>query len=602
MKSPTIVIAGAGHAGLEAAYAVSRMGGNAILVTMDTGAIGRASCNPAIGGLAKGHLVKEIDALGGMMGRIADLAGIQFKMLNRSKGRAVWSPRAQIDKVKYSQQAFQMISAQQNVTILADEVVDFSVNVSSVVAAVLKDGSTLPCDGLIITAGTFLNGLIHIGSKSFKAGRFGEQPSIGLSESFIRNGFKIGRLKTGTPPRIHRNSIDWGLTEESCGDKNPVPFSALTPTPFNPKNIACNIVHTNPNSHDILKDNIELSAMYSGKISGVGPRYCPSIEDKIIRFSDRDQHQLYLEPEWVGSHQIYVNGFSTSMPEFIQLETLRTIPALKNVELIRPGYAIEYDYCFSSQLKSSLESKAISGLFFAGQVNGTSGYEEAAAQGLIAGINAVSKIKNDQEFILTRQDGYIGVLIDDLITKDINEPYRMFTSSAEFRLSFRPDNADLRLTEKGAAIGCVPPERVEMVLRRGNNIDKIKSALSENKVRVSVDLKKRADDYLKQNGVSIADLQKLIPVLSEFNSSDLFTAETDIKYSGYLEREKIRMNQMKNIEDVIIPANFDYRKINNLSNEAREKLGRIQPQTLGQASRIAGVSPSDIFAISVRLR
>ena len=602
MNIPTVVVAGAGHAGLEAAHAISRMGGRAILVTMDKAAIGRASCNPAIGGLAKGHLVKEIDALGGMMGMMADLAGIQFKMLNRSKGRAVWGPRAQIDKVEYSRLAIHHISQQKNIKVLQGEVVDFSVDKASIKTAILRDGTVLTCDCLIITSGTFLNGLIHIGKRTFPAGRFGEIPANGLSESLLNYGFKIGRLKTGTPPRIHRDSVDWSETEISGGDSTPIPFSTQTSRPFKPPNQTCHIVYTNTECHNLLFDNIKLSAMYSGQISGIGPRYCPSIEDKIVRFSDRGHHQLFLEPEWRDSHQIYVNGFSTSMPESVQIQALRSIHALRGVKLIRPGYAIEYDYCIPSQLTASLESKALKGLFFAGQINGTSGYEEAAAQGLIAGINAIAKINKKREFVLTRQDGYIGVLIDDLITKNITEPYRMFTSSAEFRLSFRSDNADLRLTQKGFEIGCVSKKQCEKMNSRRNKIESVRTILSKNNIPIIDGLKKRADEYLKQNGVSIAEISEILPELNIYDEQDLFTAETDIKYSGYLAREKIRMEQMKGIESVLIPYEIDYSQINNLSSEAREKLNAIKPRALGQASRIAGVSPSDIFALSIHLR
>ena len=388
-----IIIAGGGHAGIEAALSISRMGYSAIIVTLDKQAVGRMSCNPAIGGLAKGHIVKEIDALGGIMGRAADHAGIQFKTLNKSKGRAVWSPRAQVDKLKYTRFIQNTILLDQNITIVEGEVVDFGVNKSTVSSVILKNGSTLPCRSLIITAGTFLNGLIHVGSRKFKAGRMGEKPAAGLTEALVNKGFSIGRLKTGTPPRLLASSIDWKQTELAPGDKNPSPFSINSINNFQPINEPCHIVNTNPGVHKHLKENLHKSAMFSGQIDGVGPRYCPSVEDKIVRFASRDSHQLFLEPEWENSNQIYVNGFSTSMPESTQKLALMQIPALKNVEFIRPGYAIEYDYVPSSQLKSTLETKLIDGLFMAGQINGTSGYEEAAAQGLIAGINAAIKVK-----------------------------------------------------------------------------------------------------------------------------------------------------------------------------------------------------------------
>ena len=441
MSKKTIVIVGAGHAGAEAALAIGNLGVSAILVTMDPLAIGRMSCNPAIGGLGKGHLVREIDSIGGIMGRAADRCGIQYKMLNTSKGRAVWSPRAQIDKKLYSSFIQQCIFKHNKISIIKDEVVDFSVDKGAIRSVFLRSGKIINAEGLVVCSGTFLNGLIHIGMDSFPAGRLGEKASFNLSENIVNKGFKVSRLKTGTPPRLFGPSINWDNLTSAVGDDVPVPFSIQTGRPFKPKNIPCYIVDTNTGVHNILMNNLDKSPMYSGKIEGVGPRYCPSIEDKVVRFADREKHQLFLEPEWNNSKQIYLNGFSTSMPRNIQECALKKIPGFERIELIRPGYAIEYDYFPTSQLKSTLETKSISGLFFAGQMNGTSGYEEAAAQGLIAGANAALLLLEKDPIILNRNQAYIGVLIDDLITKDIDEPYRMFTSSAEHRLSLRSDNA-----------------------------------------------------------------------------------------------------------------------------------------------------------------
>ena len=578
------------------------MGINTILVTLDANAIGRMSCNPAIGGLAKGHLVKEIDALGGQMGVEADKAGIQFKMLNKSKGRAVWGPRAQMDKVNYARNIRKTILLENNIRIVQGEAVDIKVDNQCVSAVILKDGTHIPCRAVIIPSGTFLDGKIHIGNKNFPAGRFGEKPSIGLTQSLKGLGFKFGRLKTGTPPRILSNSIDYSLAELSDGDKLPTPFSTRTPRPFKPKNLGCHIVNTNSDCHDILYNSLSLSPMYSGIIKGVGPRYCPSVEDKIVRFKDRKSHQLFLEPEWEGSKQIYVNGFSTSMPEEVQKESLRMIPALRNVEFIRPGYAIEYDYFIPSQLKSTLESKEITGLFLAGQINGTSGYEEAAAQGLIAGINAALLCLQKNSFSLTRFESYIGVLIDDIVTKDIDEPYRMFTSRAEFRLSLRPDNADIRLTQQGRNIGLVTDAHFDIFQTRLKNMQKIEATLEKASIDLGTGIKKPAIKVLKQPLVTTSELATHVPGLNTFLPDDLFTVETDIKYTGYVDREQKRIEQINKIENISLPVDIDYLLLQTLSMEAREKLQRIRPETLGQASRIAGVSPSDILNLNIMLK
>ena len=595
-----IIIAGGGHAGVEAALAIAKLGCKAIIVTMDKTAIARMSCNPAIGGLAKGHLVKEIDALGGIMGYAADLSTLQHKILNKSKGRAVWSPRAQVDKIEYSKFVSKTINKNPNIKIIEGEIIDFGINTSNEIkSAILRNGDELQCNALIITAGTFLNGLIHIGNKTFSAGRMGEKPASGLTESLKKNNFKVGRLKTGTPPRLLSNSINWTLAKIAEGDNNPNPFSLLNNN-MKLKNEPCYIINTNKNLHKILNNNLDKSAMFSGKIKGVGPRYCPSIEDKIVRFENRESHQLFLEPEWTDSKQIYVNGFSTSMPKRIQLDALRTIDALKNVELIRPGYAIEYDYIPSSQLKSSLESKIIKNLYLAGQINGTSGYEEAAAQGLMAGINAGLKQTNNPPFILKRNEAYIGVLIDDLITKIINEPYRMFTSRAEYRLSLRSDTAYLRLTEKANAIGLISKDFMQQFITIKNEINTVKKEL-DNTILYN-NKKQTAYKLLLNNFVTINDLSNKFSSFQHISSQALFTAETDIKYKGYVEIEKKRVQKIKNMENQSIPDDFDYSKIISLSNESRQKLIQVRPETVAQASRIDGVRASDISLLCIKIK
>ena len=602
MLENNILIAGGGHAGIEAAAAISKMGYECTMVTMDSSAIGRMSCNPAIGGLAKGHLVKEIDALGGIMGLVADQSTIQNKILNKSKGRAVWSPRSQIDKIKYTEIVQEIIYNDDNIKIIEDEVVDFNVVNNKIVSAVLKDHGDIKCSVLIITCGTFMSGLIHIGNRSFKGGRIGEKRSYGLTESLLNKGFKVGRLKTGTPPRVNRGSINFSKLEVAGGELKPMPFSMFTPKPFKPKNLDCYLAYTTKKTHKIIKENINLSSMFAGNIEGVGPRYCPSVEDKIIRFADKDRHQLFLEPEWEGANQIYVNGFSTSLPEDVQKEALRSIKGLEEVEFIRPGYAIEYDYIPTYQLRATLESKKIKGLFCAGQINGTSGYEEAAAQGLVSGINAVHSLCGTSPLILSRATSYIGVLIDDLVTKHIDEPYRMFTSRAENRLSLRADTAPLRLCDIAIQNNMLTSSQIDTYKDFFSSYTKLNSLVSKTKLLYNRD-KVGLSDFIKRPEVTFSkiDDSNIKSLLGQFDDDVVFSVETAIKYAGYEKRELERIQKIKKLDGLIIPKATKFQSIPNLSNESIEKLSVVKPETLGQASRIAGVRPSDVAVLSIYL-
>ena len=601
MKEFSIIIIGGGHAGVEAVMASARLGLNSAIITMDKNSIARMSCNPAIGGLGKGHLVTEIDALGGAMGSAADACGIQFKMLNKSKGRAVWSPRAQIDKHHYSKHIQLKINNTKNITVIEGEAVNLCVDNNLITGVILASGDIIKTRAAIVCSGTFLNGLIHIGEKKYPAGRLGEKPVANIAQNLVNIGFKVSRLKTGTPPRLLSSSIDWTKTAVASGDDFPTPFSTSTPLPFAPPNVACNIVETNNMVHDSLFKNLERSAMYSGSISAEGPRYCPSIEDKIVRFQDRPSHQLFLEPEWLNSNQIYLNGFSTSMPESVQISALKAIKGLENVELIRPGYAIEYDYFPSSQLKSTLETKDINGLYFAGQMNGTSGYEEAAAQGLIAGANAALKTLNKDPLILDRSTAYIGVLIDDLITKDIDEPYRMFTSRAEHRLSLRPDNATLRLSSTANKLGLIDTKKYLASQKFKKSIDEIKSLCKKTKLIIN-NKNVTFFNYLKRPEGTINNKTIKESFVDTYSERELFTAETDIKYEGYVNIENQRVKKLKKLESTKIPLSFNYKPLSSLSTESKEKLARVRPETLGQASRINGVKPSDINLLAIMLK
>ena len=595
-KNIKIAVIGGGHAGVEAALAISRMGKSCYMITKGVETIGRMSCNPAIGGLAKGHLVREIDALGGIMGFAADSCAIQFKTLNQSKGRAVWSPRAQVDKLKYSSFIKNEILSNKKIVVLDEEVVDICVDNNNISGCLTASDKKVLVSSIIITTGTFLDGKIHVGKKSFPAGRFGETPSLGITKSLKSHGLESSRLKTGTPPRLLAASVDWKRLNIAPGDKEINFFSILTPQSKKIPNIPCFVANTTPETHKILSSNLNLSPMYSGKIKAAGPRYCPSVEDKVVRFADRPSHHLFLEPEWLDSNQIYVNGFSTSMPEDVQIKALQTIPGLETCELIRPGYAIEYDYFPTKQLKSTLESKRISGLFLAGQLNGTSGYEEAAAQGLVCGINSVLSTYYKKSFTLSRDESYIGVLIDDLITKDINEPYRMFTSRAEHRLFLRQDNADIRLSQKGIDLGLLKNKQI----KKFNSFTKEVSQLRAYLKKESILLNKKRESlwaHLKRPEASIANIKTPKP----FSKAALFSIESESKYEGYIAIQSKRVNKTKKLEALKIPFDFNFSKIPNLSAEAREKLTSVKPETLAQASRIDGVRQSDVAMLSFYL-
>ena len=607
-----LIVVGGGHAGVEAANISSKIGCKTAIVTMDKNSIGRMSCNPAIGGVAKGQIVREIDILGGLMGGAADFSGLQFKTLNKSKGRSVWSPRAQTDKRVYERYVSNKVLQNKNIEVLVGEVVSLVISRGGVEGVVLRSGKKLFCRSVVITCGTFLSGMIHVGNRKILAGRMGESSSVGITEYLNSVGFKTMRLKTGTPPRAIKSSIDWEKTSVDFGDKNPVPFSFFTRN-FKPKNEPCYTVRTNENAHSIIKTNSHLSPMYSGEITGVGPRYCPSIEDKVQRFSHHPTHLLFLEPEWENSDQIYINGFSTSLPEETQLNSLRQIEAFKNIEFLRPGYAIEYDCIAPSQLKLTLESKEVSGLFFAGQINGTSGYEEAAAQGLVAGINSANYVLNRDTFRLKRSDGYIGVLIDDLITKDTEEPYRMFTSRAEYRMMLRYSNAETRLYESAKKHCLLSAKEKTVIERRLKDRKDIKKLTSQSvksdyldtfNIKQSLPIK----DYIKRPEANLLGTLKKTNLLPKTISSEAWSfleivddVETEIKYDGYIKRHLKEIEKLEKNENLKIDKNINFNEFHGLSLEARQKLSVVRPETFGQASRISGVSPADISTLMVYL-
>ena len=624
MKKYDIIVIGGGHAGIEAASAGARMGCSVALITMDRFALGRMSCNPAIGGTAKGHLVREIDALGGIMGKLADKTGIQFRMLNKSKGPAVWSPRCQSDRKLYSEAAVEEIFSTENLEIVEDSATEIIVEKGKAAGIRTKSGNDISGKAVILSSGTFLNALMHTGLNSTSGGRFGEQPSTGITESLVKLGFETGRLKTGTPPRLAKDSINWDVLEVQPGDENPQPFSYQTDLsnfPLLPQ-LNCHITYTNNDAHKILEIGFNESPMFTGRIQGVGPRYCPSIEDKIVRFSDKERHQLFLEPEGLNSDQIYLNGFSSSLPAEIQLSAMHKIKGLENVEMVRPGYAVEYDFFPPHQVDNTLETKLIEGLYFAGQVNGTSGYEEAAAQGLIAGINAASKIQGRPDFVLKRSEAYIGVLIDDLVTKSTEEPYRMFTSRAEHRLLLRQDNADRRLMPYGEELGLIDKDLSKEVKAREKLIKESISLCRNKKFHA-----REINDFLKIKGSSPIDSTETIsklcrrpelglseilqlngkddnPVLKELLNDEtaLRQVEIELKYEGYMKRQQQTIRRLEKYEDLKIPLTLNYLTLNTISLEAREKLNRIKPRSIGQASRISGVSPSDISILLVYLK
>jgi len=613
-----VIIVGGGHAGCEAAHSASTLGSKVLLVTQNLETLARMSCNPAMGGVAKGQIIREIDALGGMSGIVTDASSIQFRMLNKSKGPAMWSPRAQCDRKIFEREWRKTLEGNKNIDFWQDTVDNITTEKGKATGIITKMGVEIEGKSVVLCNGTFLNGLIHLGKKNYKGGRSGEPSAEGITKQLIELGFTHGRMKTGTPPRLDGRTIDYSVTEEQAGDENTVSFSYMTKEKIKDQH-SCFITYTSPEVHAILKEGFEDSPMFSGRIKGLGPRYCPSIEDKIERFSSKDRHQLFIEPEGRDTVEIYLNGFSTSLPEAVQLKALRKIKGLEKVKMFRAGYAIEYDYFPPTQLKYTLETKLVNNLFFCGQINGTTGYEEAAAQGLMAGVNAHQNAHEKEEFILSRSDAYIGVLIDDLITKGTEEPYRMFTSRAEYRLLLRQDNADIRLTKKGYELGLAKAERLKQLERKENETAALIKFLEKQSIDptdINPTLERLGSSILKQKvklksvlsrpHITINDLlvcEELNSFLQEKNCMPeaIEQAEIEIKYGGYLNKEKESAAKLKRLENIKISSDFEFDKLHSISTEGREKLKSIQPKTIGQASRISGVSPSDINVLLIYL-
>ena len=612
-----VIVVGGGHAGSEAAAAAANLGAKTLLVTMNLQTIGQMSCNPAMGGIAKGQIVREIDAIGGYSGIVTDKSSIQFKMLNLSKGPAMWSPRAQNDRALFAQYWREMLEATPNLDFYQEMVKNIWVEKDKLCGVITGLGQKIKSKSVVLTNGTFLNGLIHVGDKNFGGGRAGEKPATGITEQLVSFGFESGRMKTGTPPRVDGRSLDYSKMIEQPGDSNPQKFSYLNSTKPLTNQLSCHMTYTSPEVHDLLRQGFDRSPMFNGRIKSVGPRYCPSIEDKIHRFAERERHQLFVEPEGWNTVEVYVNGFSTSLPEEVQFSALKAVPGFENVKFFRPGYAIEYDYFHPTQLKYSLETKIIENLFFAGQINGTTGYEEAGSQGLMAGINAVLKINEKDPFVLKRDEAYIGVLIDDLITKGTDEPYRMFTSRAEYRMLLRQDNADQRLTAVSHSLGLASDERLaacDLKYKQSQNLITFLKTQSILPAEINPVLTTKESALIKQSGkadkilsrpnINLEDLKNCGSVESYISTNNLSEevqdqAEIQIKYSGYIQKEKNNADKLNRLESVKIPKDFDYKKLKSISAEALEKLNKIKPETISQASRISGVSPNDISVLLV---